>query len=175
MPVYCGNNRLNKRVRSGKLHIGTRYECLRQGVGLGLRLPINPDYTDKYLPIDERRMYCGTKHMLPTGYDVMGNLPQCHSKGVGIGMRKKAQSRKNSRRPIKRKNKKKKSKGQIKRRKSRKNSRKTKRKQSKRKQSKRKQSKRKLKKKSKKKIKRNSKRKQSRKKSRRKNRRKSRR
>lgn len=106
MPVYCGNNKLNRRVRSGKLSIGTRYECLRQGVGIGLSLPVNKDYIGKYLPIDERRIYCGTKRRLPPKYDLMGNLPQCQAKGVGIGMRKKAMSRRKSKKPTRRSRKK---------------------------------------------------------------------
>lgn len=89
--LYCGNNSLNKNLVKGKVKMGTRYSCLRRGIGVGLNLPCNADYKGKFAPIDKRKVYCGKSKTLPTGYDLFGNLAQCHSKGVGVGMRKKAE------------------------------------------------------------------------------------
>ena len=91
--IYCGNNALYKKSRRG-----TRHECFLQGFGLGYyKLPVNLDYSGKYVPIDKRVMYCGNKRFLPPGYHLKGNLPQCHSKGVGVGMRKRANEHNKSR------------------------------------------------------------------------------
>lgn len=83
--IYCGNNAANIKLINGELQLGTRYECLKKGIGRGLHMPIDNDYTSNYVPIDTRKMYCGNEPDLPNGYDIMGNLPQCLQKGVGIG------------------------------------------------------------------------------------------
>ena len=83
--IYCGNNSRDTRLLSGEQVLGTRYRCLKKGIGKGLHLPIDPNYTGEYLPIDNRKIYCGNQNTLPNGYDSMGNLPQCLQKGVGIG------------------------------------------------------------------------------------------
>lgn len=85
--IYCGNNAANPQLVNGQLQLGTRYGCLKKGIGRGLRMPVDPEYSGEYIPIDNRKMYCGNKPNLPTGYDVMGNLPQCLQKGVGVGKR----------------------------------------------------------------------------------------
>lgn len=64
---------------------------MRQGVGVGMHLPYDPKYAGAYMPIVQRQIYCGNQDILPAGYDRIGNLPQCRSKGVGIGKRQRAE------------------------------------------------------------------------------------
>ena len=80
--IYCGNNRLEPRLLSGELNLGTNYKCLQKGIVKGKSLP---KYENNYQKIDERKIYCGKSNQLPYGYDYMGNLPICLSKGIGIG------------------------------------------------------------------------------------------
>lgn len=87
--IYCGNNALDPQLISGNSVLGTRYSCMRKGVGFGLHLPYDQTYTGAYDPIDQRRIYCGNK-ALPAGYDRFGNLPHCFQKGVGIGKLQRA-------------------------------------------------------------------------------------
>lgn len=56
--MYCGNNRNSKQVKNGN-KIGSRYECLKKGIGVGMNLPLDLDYLDEYIPIDSRKIYCG--------------------------------------------------------------------------------------------------------------------
>lgn len=88
--IYCGNNSENSNLKNGTQQIGTRYGCLRKGIGKGLHEPKDPSYTGRYSPIDKRKVYCGKAPSLPENYDLLGNLPQCLQKGIGIGKRKKA-------------------------------------------------------------------------------------
>jgi hypothetical protein len=89
--IYCGNNALHPDLVNGTKILGSRYQCLRKGVGTGLNLPFDPDYGGPYAPIDNRRIYCGNAVDLPDGYDSMGNLAQCLQRGVGIGKLQRAQ------------------------------------------------------------------------------------
>ena len=89
--IYCGNNALHPDLVNGIKILGSRYQCLRKGIGTGLNLPLDPDYGGPYSPIDNRRIYCGNAAALPAGYDSMGNLSQCLQKGVGIGKLQRAQ------------------------------------------------------------------------------------
>ena len=75
---------------NGSLIIGNRYQCLKKGIGKGLNLPYDEKYTNDYIPIDDRKIYCGNNTVLPDGYYSYGNLPQCLQKGIGIGKRQKA-------------------------------------------------------------------------------------
>ncbi len=88
--LYCGNNARNPDVRSGKKQIGSRYECFRRGVGIGLGLPYDPNFSARFVPIDKRKIYCGKQDELPNGYDIMGNSSLCMRKGVGVGRSIKA-------------------------------------------------------------------------------------
>ena len=88
--IYCGNNSKNLDILNGKKVIGTRYQCLKKGIGKGLRLPLDKNYLGEYESIDDRRMYCGNQNKLPKEYDYMGNLSQCLQKGIGIGKTKKS-------------------------------------------------------------------------------------
>ena len=83
--TYCGNNAQHQDLLSGNKTLGTRYSCLRKGIGIGLNQPLDPTYGGLYTPIDDRRIYCGNDTVLPADYDLMGKLPWCLSKGVGIG------------------------------------------------------------------------------------------
>jgi len=88
--MYCGNNADHQDLLSGQSQIGNRYGCLRKGIGKGLHLPADISYLGPYSPIDQRKVYCGQQDELPEGYDLMGSLPHCLQKGIGIGKRKKA-------------------------------------------------------------------------------------
>lgn len=80
--MYCGNNRLDRRLLEGSLILGNRYGCLKQGIGKGLELS---PYTEPYSPIYRETIYCGTKNRLPAGYSRFGSNVDCFRKGVGIG------------------------------------------------------------------------------------------
>lgn len=88
--MYCGNNALNPQVTSGQVALGTRYSCMRKGIGRGMNLPYDPNYLAPYTPIDNTKIYCGNDLLLPDGYDRFGSLPECLQKGVGIGKRERA-------------------------------------------------------------------------------------
>jgi hypothetical protein len=90
MNIYCGNNILDNNIVNGNAVVGTRYKCLKKGIGTGLNMPYDSKYAGEYEPIDNTKMYCGDKNSLPSDYDVFGNLPQCLQKGVAIGKRKRA-------------------------------------------------------------------------------------
>lgn len=81
--MYCGNNRL----AVGNRRIGTRHECLKRGVGIGMNLPPDPDYARGYEPIVDRKLYCGNRSQLPAGYRAFGTNTECLQMGVGIGKR----------------------------------------------------------------------------------------
>jgi hypothetical protein len=91
--TYCGNNRANLDLVSGKSVLGTRYKCMRKGIGMGLYLPYDAQFGNHYEPIDNTKVYCGNSDDLPIGYDRMGNLPNCLQKGVGVGKLQKAKKR----------------------------------------------------------------------------------
>lgn len=90
MPIYCGNNALDSDIMNGTSQLGTRYSCMRKGIGTGLNLPYDAKYAGEYEPIDNRKIYCGNGDNLPDGYDRLGNLSQCLQKGVAIGKRRRA-------------------------------------------------------------------------------------
>lgn len=87
MDIYCGNNELDPRLVNGEITLGTRYKCLKKGIGRGMHLPYDPSYQQPYKPIDTTRIYCGDKDQLPPSYDRMGNLVHCLQRGIGIGKR----------------------------------------------------------------------------------------
>ena len=91
--MYCGNNKNSKAVKDGK-KIGTRYECLKKGIGVGLHLPLDLEYLNEYIPIDSRKIYCGKSPRLPEGYDLLGNSHMCYTKGIGVGRTMKAKKSK---------------------------------------------------------------------------------
>ena len=81
---------MDPRVTSGKLRMGTNYECMRKGVGVGRNLPYDPSANGPYRPYDDRKFYCGTQANLPQGYFSFGNPSMCYRKGVGIGRKSRA-------------------------------------------------------------------------------------
>ena len=85
MEMYCGNNRLNKRLRNYRAYLGTPYQCFRRGIGIGRELPRDDAFLDDYHPIYPVRIYCGKKSILPLGYDRIGSLYDCHRKGIAVG------------------------------------------------------------------------------------------
>lgn len=88
--IYCGNNARSNDILNGNKVVGTRYGCMRKGIGKGLNSHVDNTYLGDYEPIDKRKIYCGNDDNLPDGYDLMGNLPQCLQKGIGIGKKQKA-------------------------------------------------------------------------------------
>lgn len=87
--IYCGNNSLSTELQNKQL--GTRYSCMQKGIGRGLTLPYDPSYAEPYQAIDQRKIYCGNKDVLPEGYDSFGSICQCLQKGVGIGKKQRAE------------------------------------------------------------------------------------
>jgi len=88
--MYCGNNRNDPRLVIDGERIGTRYECLRKGIGVGKNLPFDPSYAVDYDPIDRTRTYCGLQNRKPMGYNRMGSPSSCLRTGIGIGRRMRA-------------------------------------------------------------------------------------
>lgn len=99
--MYCGNNRRSPKLRSGNQVLGTRYGCLKKGIGVGLSLPYDPEYTNRFVPVDGRKIYCGEAENLPDGYDIMGNNSMCYHKGVGVGRTLKAKKIRKGKKPKK--------------------------------------------------------------------------
>jgi hypothetical protein len=83
--IYCGNNSLDSSLTNNTSILGTRYKCMKRGIGVGMNLKYDPKYNQEYDPIDTTRIYCGDKNELPEGYDRFGSLPRCLQKGVGVG------------------------------------------------------------------------------------------
>jgi hypothetical protein len=90
MPIYCGNNAKHKKLTSGSHIIGTRYACMKKGIGVGMNLPVDGDFIKEYEPIDITKIFCGGGNKLPDGYDRIGSTSECLRKGVGIGKKVKA-------------------------------------------------------------------------------------
>jgi len=84
MSIYCGNNIQHPSLTGGGSVLGTKYGCLKKGIGRGSRMIVDDTYGN-YQPIDTRRVYCGSADILPAGYDTMGSLTQCLQKGIGMG------------------------------------------------------------------------------------------
>ena len=95
MPIYCGNNLNDPKLTYGTHNIGTRYQCLRKGIGVGINLPYDPSYSLPYRPIDGRKFYCGKSRHPPAGggYFAIGSPSKCLQKGVGIGKKQIANRR----------------------------------------------------------------------------------
>jgi hypothetical protein len=76
--IYCGNNL----YEVGNRRIGTPYECLRRGIGQGLKSDLT-DFNPNYQAIIADNTYCGTG--APPAGKQMGTPTSCLRKGVGIG------------------------------------------------------------------------------------------
>lgn len=83
--TYCGNNKKHPDVVSGVKRIGTRYECLQKGIGVGKASGPDASYAGDYEPVDKRKMYCGKAARMPSGYKLKGSPNMCFRKGFGVG------------------------------------------------------------------------------------------
>jgi hypothetical protein len=88
--TYCGNNANFPGLITGTHIIGTNYQCLKKGIGVGSNLPYDPQYAVPYVPIDGRRFYCGNNDIVPPTYTAIGSTSKCLATGVGIGKARKA-------------------------------------------------------------------------------------
>ena len=85
--TYCGNKANFTGLINGTHIIGTNYQCLRKGIGVGLHLPYDNNYTLPYVPIDNRKYYCGKQQEIPIAgnYFALGSPSKCLSIGIGVG------------------------------------------------------------------------------------------
>lgn len=88
--MYCGTNALDRDIVNGTKRLGTRYSCLKRGIGRGYHLPADDKYLGEYEPLDNTRKYCGNANALPEGYDRFGTIHECHTMGIGAGRKIKA-------------------------------------------------------------------------------------
>lgn len=83
--VYCGDDLV---LPEDYDVFGTRYKCLRKGIGTGMVLSNNQ--RDAFLARQRQpnpeRVYCGNNGQLPGGFDRNGTLLECFKKGVGTGL-----------------------------------------------------------------------------------------
>jgi hypothetical protein len=86
--LYCGNNARNEGLRNGSKILGTRYQCLRKGIGRGLKEPIF-SYSDEYEPIEDIKIFCGNGNNLPQDKHRFGTRDECLRKGFAVGQRQK--------------------------------------------------------------------------------------
>ena len=89
LKLYCGNNFNASQLVSGNAVLGTRHGCLKRGFGRGYHEPVDVEFLEDYVPIDNTKVYCGNKEILPEGYDRFGNLSECMRKGYGAGKKKR--------------------------------------------------------------------------------------
>jgi 2-cysteine adaptor domain len=86
--VYCGNNSRDPGLLDGTKVLGTRYQCLRKGIGKGLVEPIF-EYSVDFEPIDQTKVFCGNGNVLPPNKDRFGSPSECLRKGFGVGRKTK--------------------------------------------------------------------------------------
>ena len=86
--IYCGNNAFDEGLVNKTKILGSRYQCLRKGVGKGLHEPIL-HYNEDYKPIDNIKLYCGINDVLPPYTDRFGTREECLRKGFAIGQQQK--------------------------------------------------------------------------------------
>ena len=88
--IYCGNKANYPGLQQGTHVIGTNYQCLQRGIGIGSHLPYDPSYALPYEPIDDRKFYCGQAAQLPQNNFAFGSPSKCLQIGVGIGKSQRA-------------------------------------------------------------------------------------
>lgn len=90
--MYCGNQANYPGLVSGTHFLGTNYQCMRKGIGIGRHLPYDSSYTGPHVPVDPRRFYCGNAHVPPVagGYLATGSPSKCRMIGVGVGKAQRA-------------------------------------------------------------------------------------
>jgi hypothetical protein len=86
--LYCGNNARDDGLRDGSKILGTRYQCLRKGIGRGLNEPIF-SYSQEYEPIEQIKVFCGNGNILPRDKDRFGTRDECLRKGFAVGQKQK--------------------------------------------------------------------------------------
>ena len=86
--LYCGNNAKDDGLRDGSKILGTRYQCLRKGIGRGLNEPIF-SYSQEYEPIEQIKVFCGNGNILPRDKDRFGTRDECLRKGFAVGQKQK--------------------------------------------------------------------------------------
>ena len=89
--IYCGNNLLDDDLVSGRKRIGSKYQCFKRGIGVGLNLPFDGKYLLPYEPIHDEKIYCGNNLELPNGYHRNGTQVSCLQKGVAVGKKMNAE------------------------------------------------------------------------------------
>ena len=83
--IYCGNNSRDEGLLNGSKILGTRYQCLKKGVGKGLAEPVLV-HNLEYEPIEDYGSYCGLGS-LPENKLRFGTREECLRKGFGIGQK----------------------------------------------------------------------------------------
>jgi hypothetical protein len=86
--LYCGNNARDEGLRNGSKILGTRYQCLKKGIGRGLNEPIF-SYSNEYEPIEQVKVFCGNGITLPRDKDRFGTRDECLRKGFAVGQKQK--------------------------------------------------------------------------------------
>ena len=84
--IYCGNNALYPGLRDGTKILGSRYQCLKKGIGKGLREPLQ-NYNEDYAPVDDLKLFCGNGDVLPRNKDRLGTRGECLRKGFAVGQK----------------------------------------------------------------------------------------
>ena len=85
--MYCGDSNVLPRKYDVA---GTRYSCMKKGIGIGMNLP--DENREEFLnkPRDtssvKEKVYCGNDLLLPEGYARFGKRKECLQKGVGVGL-----------------------------------------------------------------------------------------
>jgi hypothetical protein len=92
MPTYCGNNLNNPKLINGTHVLGSNYQCMKKGIGVGSHLPYDISYAGIYAPVDPRRFYCGNDAVPPVagGYLAVGSPSKCLQIGIGVGKSQRA-------------------------------------------------------------------------------------
>ena len=90
--IYCGNQANFNGLVIGTHILGTNYQCLRKGIGIGSNLPYDSDYTGPYVPVDDRKYYCGNAPVIPVGSGnfAIGSPAKCLAVGIGVGKAQRA-------------------------------------------------------------------------------------
>ena len=83
--VYCGDNRV---IPEEYDVFGTRYRCLKKGIGLGMTLSDHQrtEFIRRATGRPRDGVYCGNQAALPAGYVRTGRRLECFKKGVGVGL-----------------------------------------------------------------------------------------
>jgi len=83
--VYCGDNRV---IPEEYDVFGTRYRCLKKGIGLGMTLSDHQrtEFIRRATGRPRDGVYCGNQTALPAGYTRRGRRLECLKKGVGVGL-----------------------------------------------------------------------------------------